>query len=101
MSKIEMIAKLQRKDLYGVGVKALYSDGCEIFYFYEDFENDKGIDRASKHFENLINKGKVRKVEYFYKDDCLKNNSLLRMFKNGLLHNEKSHLAISALRGFL
>ncbi|MBQ6887221.1 MAG: hypothetical protein IJN54_06885 [Lachnospiraceae bacterium] len=72
MSKIEMIAKLQRKDLQGVGVKALYSDGCEIFYFYEDFENDKGIDRASKHFENLINKGKVRKAEYFYKDDCLK-----------------------------
>ena len=72
MEKIEMIAKLQRKDLQGVGVKVLYADGCEMFYFYEDFGDDKGINRASKHFENLINKGKVRKAEYFYKDDCFK-----------------------------
>ena len=72
MSKQEMIAKLERKDLHGVGVKVLYSDGCEIFYFYEDFENNKGVDRASKHFANLINKGKVRKAEYFYKSDCFK-----------------------------
>ena len=35
MNKQEMIAKLERKDLHGVGVKVLYSDGCEIFYFYE------------------------------------------------------------------
>ena len=32
----------------------------------EDFENDKGIDRATKHFSNLINKGKIRKAEYIY-----------------------------------
>ena len=36
------------------------------YYFYEDFEDDKGVDRAAKHFSDLINKGKVRKAEYIY-----------------------------------
>jgi hypothetical protein len=72
MERDGMIAKLNRKDISGVGVKVLWRDGCEIYYFYEDFAGDKGVDRAARHFENLINKGKVRKVEYFYKDDCQK-----------------------------
>lgn len=72
MTKLEMQAKLEREDLNGVGVKVTCTDNTEIYYFYEDFENDKGVDRASKHFANLINKGKVRKAEYFYKSDCFK-----------------------------
>ena len=31
-----------------------------------DFEDDKGVDRAARHFSDLINKGKVRKAEYIY-----------------------------------
>ena len=32
----------------------------------EEFEDDKGVDRAARHFSDLINKGKVRKAEYIY-----------------------------------
>ena len=63
-----MQAKLEREDLNGVGVKVTCTDNTEIYYFYEDFGSDKGIDRASRHFQNLIDAGKVRKAEYFYKD---------------------------------
>lgn len=70
MTKQEMQNKLNRKDISGVGVKVTFnlSSGKTgvIYYFYEDFENDKGVDRAAKHFSDLINKGKVRKAEYIY-----------------------------------
>ena len=69
MTKQEM-QKLDRKDISGVGVKVTFNfssgETGVIYYFYEDFENDKGVDRAAKHFSDLINKGKVRKAEYIY-----------------------------------
>lgn len=37
MTKESMIAKLNRKDITGVGVKVTTSEGYEIYYFYEDF----------------------------------------------------------------
>ncbi len=73
MTRQEMEAKLSRKDITGVGVKVTWGDNNIIYYFYEDFEDSRGIDRAAKHFADMINKGKVRKAEYFYKDDCLKS----------------------------
>lgn len=70
MTKQEMQNKLNRKDISGVGVKVTFNfssgETGVIYYFYEDFENDKGVDRAAKHFSDLINKGKVRKAEYIY-----------------------------------
>lgn len=66
MTRQEMQNKLDRKDITGVGVKVTWGDNNIIYYFYEDFENSKGIDRAAKHFSNMINKGKVRKAEYIY-----------------------------------
>lgn len=70
MTKQEMQNKLDRKDISGVGVKVTFNfssgETGVIYYFYEDFENDKGVDRAAKHFSDLINKGKVRKAEYIY-----------------------------------
>ena len=70
MKKQEMQNELNRKDISGVGVKVTFNSSSAetgvIYYFYEDFENDKGIDRATKHFSELINKGKVRKAEYIY-----------------------------------
>jgi hypothetical protein len=70
MTKQEMQNKLNRKDISGVGVKVTFNFSSGetgiIYYFYEDFENDKGVDRAAKHFSGLINKGKVRKAEYIY-----------------------------------
>lgn len=66
MNKEEMKAKLHRKDISGVGVKAIMADEKEIYYFYEDFGEDKGVDRAARHFQNAIDRGRVRKVEYIY-----------------------------------
>lgn len=66
MTRQEMQNKLDRKDITGVGVKVTLTDGQTRYYFYEDFEDSKGVDRAAKHFSNMINKGKVRKAEYIY-----------------------------------
>ena len=66
MTRQEMQNKLDRKDITGVGVKVTWGDNNVIYYFYEDFEDSKGVDRAAKHFSNMINKGKVRKAEYIY-----------------------------------
>ena len=68
MTKQKLIAKLNRKDLPGVGCVVFWTDGCKTYNFYEDFENDNGVDRAARQFSNLINLGKVRRVDYIYKD---------------------------------
>ena len=67
MTKESMIAKLNRKDITGVGVKVTTSAGNEIYYFYEDFGENKGIDRAAQQFQSAIDRGAVRKAEYIYK----------------------------------
>lgn len=67
MTKESMMAKLNRKDITGVGVKVTTSEGYEIYYFYEDFGEDKGIDRAARQFQNSIDRGTVIKAEYIYK----------------------------------
>ena len=67
MTKENMMAKLNRKDITGVGVKVTTSKGCEIYYFYEDFGEDKGIDRAARQFQNAIDRGTVKKAEYIYR----------------------------------
>ena len=65
MTRQEMQNKLDRKDISGVGVKVTFDfssgETGTTYYFYEDFEDDKGVDRAARHFSDLINKGKVRK----------------------------------------
>lgn len=66
MTKESMIAKLNRKDITGVGVKVTTCEGLEIYYFYEDFEEDKGVDRAARQFQSAIDRGAVRKAEYIY-----------------------------------
>lgn len=67
MTKEAMINNLNRKDLHGVGAIATTPDGTKQYYFYEDFENDKGIDRAKRHFDYFIDLGRWTKVEYIYK----------------------------------
>lgn len=67
MTKESMIAKLNRKDITGVGVKVTTASRNEIYYFYEDFGEDKGINRATRQFQRSIDRGTVRKAEYIYK----------------------------------
>ena len=66
LTRQEMQNNLDRKDITGVGVRVTWGDNNVIYYFYEDFKDSKGVDRASKHFADMINKGKVRKAEYIY-----------------------------------
>lgn len=47
MTKQEMEAKLNRKDITGVGVKVTLWNNDTRYYFYEDFEDSKGVDRAA------------------------------------------------------
>lgn len=49
----------------GTGVEIITSDNAAIYYFYEDFENDPGIDRATKQFINGVSSGLFNKVTLF------------------------------------
>ena len=68
MNKQELINKLNRRDLPGIGCIAHYTDGSKIYYFYEDFDSEKGLDRAKRQFDCLIKAGKVDHVDYINKD---------------------------------
>lgn len=85
MTRQEMQNKLDRKDISGVGVKVTFDfssgETGTTYYFYEDFEDDKGVDRAARHFSDLINKGKVRKAEYIYSQP--KRSDLERQLRTG------------------
>ena len=52
MTRQEMQNKLDRKDISGVGVKVTFDfssgETGTTYYFYEDFEDDKGVDRAAR-----------------------------------------------------
>lgn len=69
MTKESMLLKLNRPDLNGVGAIATTPEGTKQYYFYEDFENDKGIDRAQRQFDYFINLGRWSKVEYIHKSE--------------------------------
>ena len=49
----------------GTGVEIITSDNAAIYYFYEDFEDDPGIDRATKQFINGVSSGMFNKVTLF------------------------------------
>ena len=67
MTKADLINKLNRRDLPGVGAIVKYANGNACCYFYQDFEDSRGIDRASETFTKLINSGRVRRVDYIHK----------------------------------
>ena len=60
MTKVEMLAKLKRYK--GIGVTM--ATGNMIYYFYEDFENSKGIDRAMKQIYPQMDNGKFAKITF-------------------------------------
>lgn len=62
MTKIEMLEKV--KNQKGIGVEVVTSSGNEIFYFYEDFENSKGICRAMKLVYPMMDTGRFKKVTF-------------------------------------
>lgn len=66
MRYAEMMAKLRRTDITGVGVATLDFKGRVNFYWYEDFVGSKGIDRAERCFSKMIENGKIRRADYFY-----------------------------------
>lgn len=62
MTKVEMMAKLKRNK--GVGVEITTATGNMIYYFYEDFEDSNGIDRAMKQIYPQMDNGKFSKVTF-------------------------------------
>lgn len=61
MTKEEMIAKVERLDISGVGVEVVKDDGNKDFYFYENFETKyDGLERAMSDFTDLQNNGKIQ-----------------------------------------
>ena len=57
-----IIAKI--KKYTWVGVEITTATGNMIYYFYEDFENSNGIDRAMKQIYPKIDNGKFAKVTF-------------------------------------
>lgn len=62
MTKAEMMAKLKRNK--GVGVEITTATGNMIYYFYEDFEDSNGIDRAMKQVYPKMDSVKYTKVTF-------------------------------------
>ena len=67
MNGIEMATKLQREDISGTGVRVTYLDGAVVCYFYEDFGEDKGIERAERDFMQLKLAKKAKSIDYFHR----------------------------------
>ena len=65
MTRDELNAKFNRKDITGAGVEVTYPDGNVIYYFYENFETDSdGIDRAMNQLYPLLFSGKCLKLVF-------------------------------------
>lgn len=62
MTKERMDAMLRTTS--GVGVKTTDNNDEAHYYFYEDFANDDGMDRAMKQTYPALIKGLVKKVEF-------------------------------------
>mgnify|MGYP001051541733 FL=1 len=62
MTKVEMLAKIKKHK--GIGVEITTATGNMIYYFYEDFEDSSGIDRAMKQIYPQMDSGKFAKVTF-------------------------------------
>lgn len=67
MNGLEMTTKLQREATAGTGVRITYLDGTVVCYFYEDFGEDKGINRAERDFIQLKLSKKAKCINYFHR----------------------------------
>lgn len=67
MNGLEMATKLQREDISGIGVRITYLDGAVVCYFYENFGEDRGRERAERDFMQLKLAKKAKSVEYFHR----------------------------------
>ena len=49
----------------GVGVVCTMSNGSEVYYFYQDFDEEgEGIERAMKQIYPYLSDGRFKKVEF-------------------------------------
>ncbi|MBE5917636.1 MAG: hypothetical protein E7273_12450 [Pseudobutyrivibrio ruminis] len=69
MNRTEMINKLNRNDISGVGAIATTKEGLTLYFFFEDMTDSKGIDRAAKQAQQLIDAAVWSKVDYIHKSD--------------------------------
>ncbi len=52
------------KTVPGVGVSVINRFNETVYYFYEDFENDPGIDRAMDQMYAALYDGKIKSVAF-------------------------------------
>jgi hypothetical protein len=52
------------KTVPGVGVTVKNRFGETVYYFYEDFEDDPGIDRAMSQMYTALYDGKIKSVVF-------------------------------------
>ena len=52
------------KTVPGVGVTVKNRFGEKVYYFYEDFEDDPGIDRAMDQMYAALYEGKIKSVAF-------------------------------------
>lgn len=65
MTREQMNAKLDRKDISGIGVECVGPSGNTVYYFYEDFDGPTdGINRAMSQLYPLMDKGKIEKLTF-------------------------------------
>ncbi len=64
----ELIKKVA-EDPNGVGVVFYYRNGSILRRFYENYAGDLGIDRASRHFDELLKADKCYKAVYYHQDN--------------------------------
>lgn len=70
MTRQELDAKLNRKDITGTGVEVTMANGNTIYYFYENFETESdGIERAMNQLYPLMHKGKITKLVFINKSE--------------------------------
>lgn len=65
MTREQLNAKLDRKDMTGIGVECVNANGNTVYYFYEDFDGPAdGIKRAMSQLYPLMHKGKIAKLTF-------------------------------------
>lgn len=65
MTREQLNAKLDRKDITGIGVECVNANGNTIYYFYEDFNGPAdGIKRAMSQLYPLMHKGTIAKLTF-------------------------------------
>lgn len=72
MNREEMYSKLEDMNISGIGAICTDSAGNESYYFYEDFCENLGINKAMKELYALQDKGIIKNITFISFEDAKK-----------------------------